>query len=98
MVSTKSCATGEIMPERQDTKNTTDQARSGGRQTQETDRPGQGTSAATNPGSGAGISDAPENAEGRYADEMKQREIARNSKHPGNPADEWSPGTHQPNT
>ena len=86
------------MPERQDTENTTDQARSGGKQTQESNRPGQGGS------DGTAARVAPENAradaggDDRLTDEMQRREIARDSKHSGNHAEEWSPGTHHPNT
>lgn len=115
------------MPETQDTKNATDQGRSGGRQTQESDRPGQGATQATNPDSGIQNRDAAEphsNAgygkqsgmqgaaaqqrtenspesggqQGQLSEDQKLREIAKNSNHPGNPAEEWSPGSHQPNT
>lgn len=115
------------MPETQDTKNTTDQARSGGRQTQKSDRQGQGTSQATSPDSGIQNREAAEHAsdhgygkdtgmqgaaaqrktdaspeaggpQGQFSDEKKLREIAKDSSHPGSPADEWSPGTDQPNT
>jgi hypothetical protein len=84
------------MPETQDTKNTTDQARSGGAQTQESNRSGQGTSQATKPAPEHSF-DASGSRE-RMADEEQKREIAKDSNHPGNPAEEWSPGTDQPNT
>ena len=86
------------MPETQDTKNTTDQGRSGGMQTQESNRSGQGATAATNPNLRDQESKGPEKSEGRFDDEMQRREMARDSKHTGNPAEEWSPGTNHPNT
>lgn len=104
------------MPETQDTKNTTDQGRSGGMQTNQSNRPGQGASPATNPnapgegvepgyGKDTGMMGAAERpaaepgpTSDRHEDEMQKRNLARDSKHPGNPAEEWSPGTNQPNT
>jgi hypothetical protein len=86
------------MPETQDTKNTTDQGRSGGMQTQESNRSGQGASAATNPDLRDQERRDPEKSKERFHDEMQRREMARDSKHPGNPAEEWSPGANQPNT
>ena len=70
------------MPENVDGRYTTDQNRSGGRQTEKPDRFGAGT----------------KDSRDAFGDEEKKREIARDSKHPDNVAEEWSPGTDQPNT
>jgi hypothetical protein len=82
------------MPENKDHMNTLDQDRPGAPQTKESGREGQGTAKQrTTDGS---LESGGE--QGQFSDEEKLREIGKNSNHPGNPAEEWSPGTHQPNT
>jgi hypothetical protein len=90
----RSIIRGEIMPETKNTENTTDQGRSGGRQTTEPAKQGEGAAAQMRPDSSI-ESGGPRV---KFSDEEKSREVAKNSNHPGNPAEEWSPGSNQPNT
>ncbi|MCA1589790.1 MAG: hypothetical protein LC734_05230 [Acidobacteria bacterium] len=82
------------MPENKDTKNTTDQNRSGGRQTHESEQgiDGEYGKAPGDPQSGGQGSAA----QPQFDDEEVRRNIARDSKHTEPAAQEWSPGADQP--
>ena len=99
------------MPENKDGEYTTDQNRSGGEQTRESTQrsnhearegEGYGKSTGQSQGQATGTQRQQEGDDGeretKTSDEQRQREIARDSQHTDPPAQEWSPGSHQPNS